>query len=55
MAAAAARHLLNPLATEEQIQRTPSRQDGISEELESDLRACASNRARVQDLLRTPD
>lgn len=43
MAAAAARHLLNPLATPEQIVNTPSRADGISEELETDLRACQSD------------
>jgi len=37
--AAAARHLLNPLASAEQIARTPSREDGVDAELETDLRA----------------
>ena len=39
-AAASARQLLNPLASTSQVELTPSRQDGISEELERDLRAC---------------
>lgn len=50
--AAAARHLLNPLATPEQIARTPSREDGIAEALETDLRACessSSSRAFIGD------
>ena len=42
---AAAQHLLNPLASPEQIQLTPSRQDGISAELERDLRAGESEAA----------
>lgn len=40
MAGGTAQHLLNPLATLSQIEQTPSREDGISSELETDLRAC---------------